>query len=208
MKFLSLIFAVAYLLTSTSAHSHPESTDEDTIHDRHISLSPGETVLLVGDSHAQGLRYKLKDAAKSAGYKFVSHAVEGTMTRQWTKWLKKDMDENHPSLVIISLGTNDAAANDTWLDRNASSYEDLLKIASGSMTQVVWIGMPTYKTRRLKNVEKVSSLISSTGVSVFDSTAVPIKLTDDGVHATSAGYAVWSDAIWDWLAEEHYVVPR
>lgn len=209
MKCLSFFLASFFFLSfSTICFSQSFYFDEDALSRRHISVPQGGTVLLVGDSHAQGLRHRMKENAKSAGYKFVSHAVEGTMTKQWTKWLKKDIEENDPSLIIISLGTNDAAANDLWLDRNSSCYKDLLDVASGSMRSVIWVGMPTYKSRRLKNVKKVSDLIVSTQVNVFDSTVIPIKLTEDGIHATSKGYGMWSDAIWDWLAEEHYVVSR
>lgn len=208
MKLLPLLIATCILTFSATCLSQSMRTDEDIIPQRRISIETGETVLLIGDSHAQGLRRRLRENALSAGYKFVSHAVEGTMTRQWTKWLKKDIEVNNPGLIIISLGTNDAAANDAWLDRNASCYEDLLKIASESMTKAVWIGMPTYKTRRLKNVQKVSDMISSTHAVIFESISIPIKLTEDGIHATASGYVTWSDAIWDWLSEEHYVVPR
>lgn len=209
MKNLLFLISTVFTLTfSTTCFSQSIQQNEDMIPKRLTSVNPGETVLLVGDSHAQGLRHRLKENAKSAGYKFSSHAIEGTMTKQWIKWLKKDIETNSPGLIIISLGTNDSVANEAWLDRNASCYEEILKIASTSMTEVVWIGMPTYKTKRLKNVRKVSDLIAATHVSMFDSTVVPIRLTEDGIHATASGYSTWSDAIWNWLAEEHYVLPK
>jgi lysophospholipase L1-like esterase len=178
------------------------------IGDRHVAVQPGDDILLIGDSHAGGLRHELKMTAKSLGYKFSSITEEGSLTCQFLPKLRRELRERSHDLVIVALGTNDTIANDSWIERNKGCYSLLVKMVRDKGSEIVWVGVPKYQIKRLRNVDTVSRLIAESGADVFNSADIDIVMSNDKIHATIDGYSRWADAIWDWMAEEHHVFSR
>lgn len=160
-------------------------------------LRSGARVLLVGDSLAQGLSVSMAKLAKDASVPFLGHGIVSTRINQWCcqPWLAADVLAAKPTLVLVSLGTNDAALADPTVER--AQLQKLLAALVATGAKVVWIAPPKVK---LPSESVVREMIRATGLDVFPSDALAIPRGPDGLHPTAAGYAGWAGAIWRWLA--------
>jgi lysophospholipase L1-like esterase len=154
--------------------------------------------LLAGDSQAGGMSREFSSQARTAGYSPRIHYVIGSTTSQWTSWLSHDMDLYRPELVVVVLGTNDAAMSPEGLARRASAYRKIAEAVSSRGAKLAWIGIPRLHPR-LKTADTVKMMIEGAAPNFFDSTRLDIPMQRDGVHATPAGYATWFDEAWLWF---------
>lgn len=160
------------------------------------AVKQGEPVLLIGDSLGVGLSTEFLKIAKSNGYKPVAHVVSGTTTKFWAKAVLRDIEVHRPSLVVVSLGTNDAV-NTGFTQK---TYEDFAVALNDVGTFVVWIGPPAIKASKIAKIEKTREEIRSSVPNFFESENIEIPLLD-GIHSTGQGYAKWMRAVWQWMAD-------
>jgi len=155
-----------------------------------------QRVLVIGDSLAVGLGPRLKALAMADGASYVGvEAKGGTSAAQWDSKISSLLQSHRPDLVLVSLGTNDAAMSDPTV--SAARIQRIVDTVRASGARLVWIGMPTLP-ERLK-ADLVRQIIQKTGVEYLDSRGFSFERTSDGIHATPAGYAAWAQAIWSYV---------
>lgn len=173
------------------------------------TLKKGDRVLLVGDSLAVGLQTPLGALAKEYGIAFQGIGIVGTRIDQWSQSdvLKQTLETFKPTVVLVSLGTNDAymmAPPDVY-DRQKPYLEQLLTLLeSASPRAIVWIAPPTLPAAAV-SLARVRALIASVHtllrprVAVFPSDRLKLARGPDGIHPVASGYAGWAGALWQWL---------
>ena len=165
-------------------------------------IERGETrLLLVGDSLADGLGPPLQALAQESNVEFSRLSRSGTRIDQWagSQVLSQRIEEFRPTMVLVSLGTNDEYMSGTGVAQRQAPYlERLLARLRAGHAEVVWIGPP-----RLPRATKgVVALIRKTLPSshYFASERLAIPRGPDNLHPTVRGYAGWAGAIWRWLS--------
>lgn len=159
----------------------------------------GSTILLVGDSLGVGMSDKFKELARDAGYQSVTKAISGTSTFQWVFWIKRHLETYKPSLVLVSLGTNDAIQLERAKKNNV--YAEMSKIVQDSGAELVWIVPHRIDLKRIPKIDLTREFIRSSVPLSFDSTQVEIPLSPDHVHTSKAGYDKWIKEVWKWLVD-------
>lgn len=171
---------------------------------------PRERVLLIGDSLSVGIAPFLESTLRERGVlDFKSIGRGGTNIKQWARdtgdgvRLNEALATFRPTLVLISLGTNDEAT------RKLRDYEnfDVARQRAPHIKQLrdklagvrsVWLGPPAADKwsmdRRFRDL-----LQSSWGDLYFNTEAVAPQKGKDRVHFSTAGNKTWRDAIVSWL---------
>lgn len=183
---------------------------------------PQERVLLIGDSLAVGLADPVEKALRERGVAaFKSIAVGGTMINQWAwsgshpqaRSLDAALADFQPTLVLISLGTNDEASRgvlDSYGNPAKPPYGPGFSVAHQRKDSIprlasklagvrsVWIGPPV--TSRWEPDRAFRDLIAATWPGrYFDSEQITLAKQPDNLHPTGRGYRTWSDALVAWL---------
>ena len=190
--------------------SIPNMTFKERTHERIVpaqlsmpsnELPKGSVILLIGDSLGVGMRSRFLDLTSACGYKSVAHVISGSSTFQWITWIDKDISRHSPSLVIISLGTNDA------LHFNRAKKIDVYKkfVEHLSNVKYVWILPHKIESERVPNVDKTRELIKTSVVKYFDSTKLKLTLSPDKIHTTTSGYKLWIENVWSRLVQQGIV---
>lgn len=192
---LALVAGVG--LVSAVAPSAPVSTPRPSGGPPPLRLGPGARVLLIGDSLAQGLKLPLQQLAGDAKVPFAADGRQGSRIDQWNAepWLQTIVTAFRPTLVLVSLGTNDmrmAAPAETQKAPLAALVAKLRAAAP----EVGWIMPPTmpFPDRGMR------ALLLSTGLPVFRSDQLTIQRAGDGIHPTAMGYGGWAGQVWRWAA--------
>jgi lysophospholipase L1-like esterase len=169
---------------------------------RRPKLSATSRVLLFGDSLAVGLNPQLKQLATEAGVEaYTGKGVVGSRINQWSQdgwldgWLNQQLATFQPTLILVSLGTNDEATAPGAVDREGDAFHALLDKLHASGAEIVWIGHPTLPFP----TQGVSDMIRANVPYYFDSEQLDIPRSPDNLHPNAAGYAGWAGAIWRWL---------
>lgn len=165
-------------------------------------IVPGQSrVLLIGDSLAVGLGPPLRTMARESRIACEVYALSGTRADQWAASSKLDekLKSFKPTLVLISLGTNDAQMTSaSAVDTVADAQRRLLAKIDAAGAEVGWIGAPTLP--RTPNPRVLAALEAGVADShYFHSERLDIPRAPDGIHSTPRGYAGWAGAIWRWL---------
>jgi lysophospholipase L1-like esterase len=188
---------------------------------------PKERVLLIGDSLALPLglgnilKRRLGDRQVGA---FKNVAVGGTNIMQWSdnrreqgRTLESELASFQPTLVLISLGTNDEMtrgykdwAGNAWkpglLESNQvgpnfsvakQRRSDILRLARKlAGVKSVWLGPPTSPSNKWPMERDFRDLIAATWHGRFVNTeAISPQKAPDGIHCNNAGYTEWGDSI-------------
>lgn len=190
----------------------------------------GERILMMGDSLAVGLSTPMKGLvtdAKDVGAAFASTACGGTATFQYsnsqyqggcydcTKGITSNCNTMllgsikafQPTLVLVSLGTNDAYGK-VQPEVIMQAARDLIKLLQAAGARVAWIGPPKLtpvyaypggaNTLRPEVLAQLRQTVTDAGIPWFESSQLEIPQFD-GVHANAKGYAGWAANIWNWL---------
>ena len=163
-----------------------------------------QTVLVVGDSLAVGMGSEFFKLVANDHGNAILAGIVGTTTCQWRGKVLPLVEHHHPSLVLISLGTNDAAilAQDpTWLSRNESCYDDVQNEAMSHGSKVIWILPPRLPSKLEASRSKVVQQINRINSSNYDLHHIEVTRASDGIHTTPQGYATWATAVWTWWNE-------
>lgn len=166
----------------------------------------GETVMLLGDSLALGMSREFRKIAQDTGYRPVTHAKVGSTASQWIKWVDQDLKDNNPSLVVVSLGTNDARGY-ADVKKNPGVFEALIDAIVDSGAYVVWIGPPAVDLKKVPRIKETRQLIKDVAPIYFESEVIPLH-TEDGIHPNALGYVRWMRAVWDCMAHKMIVESR
>lgn len=168
----------------------------------HPKISDVTRLMLVGDSLAVGMNPHFKELATSQVVPYVSLAKEGTRIDQWNQsaQLLMTLDQFKPTLVLVSLGTNDAYTGIT-IESQMESMDELLDKLEGVGAEVVWIGAPALPETYYGNHpnEEMLEAIRSEAPYYFESHKLEIPRGPDELHPTSGGYGGWAGAVWEWL---------
>jgi lysophospholipase L1-like esterase len=164
---------------------------------RRPKISADSRVLLFGDSMAVGLDQHMRELAAEAGVPYTGKGIVGTRIDQWddSAWLDQTLASFQPTLILVSLGTNDEATAAGAVDRQAPHLDALLQKLEATGAQLVWIGPPELPFPR----QGVSDMIRANVPHFFESEHLEIPRGPDNLHPTAAGYAGWAGAIWQWL---------
>jgi lysophospholipase L1-like esterase len=161
-------------------------------------LEESSRVLLVGDSLAVGLAPHLRALAKEQRLPFDALSKEGTRIDQWAQSaaLRQKLAQFQPTLVLVSLGTNDEYLMGDAVQRQKPYLEQLLQLVGSA--ELVWVGPPSLpKPRSNGIVALIRSLVPAEAY--FPSETLQIPRGPDRLHPTARGYAAWAGALWQWL---------
>lgn len=164
---------------------------------RRPRVAPGDRVLVFGDSLAVGLIPHLDALAEESGVALTGRGEVGTRIDQWSSdsWLIAELESFQPTLVLVSLGTNDEAIGPGAVEREAPHLARLLALIEESGAELVWIGPPALPFPSAG----IATMIEAAVPYYFDSERYDIPRAPDHLHPTAAGYAGWAGAIWRWL---------
>lgn len=169
--------------------------------DRHPKLRAGSRLLLVGDSLAVGLSPYLRAIAADEHVPFESVARVGTTIADWARStpdhaaLQQALDSFRPTVVLVSLGTNDEYLSSAALDAEHDDLDRL--VAMLRPYDVGWVGVPSLPK---PGSNGAVDLVRSTGLPYFASQRLDLERAPDGIHPTAAGYAKWAGLLWSWIA--------
>ena len=168
-------------------------------------VRPDSRVLVVGDSLAVGLSPSLKALAKEQGVQIESLALSGTRIDQWagSRKLEEKLAAFRPTLVLVSLGTNDEylqpQTGGAVVGRQRPHLDALLSKIEASGAEVAWIGPPQLpKPQSNGVVAMLQDVIPRSHY--FFSEQLEIPRGPDGLHPNVRGYAGWAGTIWHWLS--------
>lgn len=163
-------------------------------------LQEDTRLLLIGDSFAAGLGPHIKSLAREEGIDYLGKGIVGSRIDQWATgthqaWLTQTLRSYSPTLVLVSLGTNDEYGGCTdgrerWIRALVGELEE-------SGAQVAWIGMPTLPREETCHIRQSAA---SAAEHYFQSDHLKIPRGPDQLHPTAAGYAGWAGSIWRWLS--------
>jgi lysophospholipase L1-like esterase len=165
-------------------------------------IEPGQTrLLLVGDSLAVGLATPMRALAAEANVPFDQISRSGTRIDQWagSQKLAEKIQNFNPTMVLVSLGTNDEYMGAGAAARQAPHLERLLVALRANQAEVIWIGPPRLPK---PSSNGIVPLLRKTIARdhYFPSEKLTIPRGPDGLHPTARGYAGWAGAIWRWLS--------
>lgn len=180
-----------------------------------------KTAVIIGDSHVDpsgGMPFgaALKARLEQLGFTVTQAGVGATNAHQWAtqtnvcnnvgRCVNQTNVPHKPDLLVISLGTNDAANALAGGPSMATSVADVQRIIKQyAPSDVFWVGPPatrqgtayTYYTNA--GVAKYYDAARAAGASIFDSRPVTKPFVDagsgDGVHLGPQGGTAWADAV-------------
>jgi len=154
-------------------------------------VQPGQTIALLGDSLAVGLTAPLRALAKEAGVTLVADAEVGARVDPWLNPTRLGgLLAYNPSVVVISLGTNDTYTNRSPEELRAR-FEKLVNMLQASGRPILWVLPPA-----LPKEDRASPQILTLGIPTFDTKSLTLQRSPDGIHMTGKGYAAWAAAVW------------
>jgi lysophospholipase L1-like esterase len=118
--------------------------------------------------------------------------------------LTESLDGKRATLIVVSLGTNDAVVPNS-VERYRSNYRALLTelAALTPLTAVVAIPSPESESEAARKLrlaidrynEILPGLAEQAGATFIPLPAMPEHHTLDGIHLNAAGYEIWDRAI-------------
>ncbi|HEV2912707.1 MAG TPA: hypothetical protein VGX92_05265 [Pyrinomonadaceae bacterium] len=158
-----------------------------------VSLA-GKTVLLVGDSMAEGLRPSLQRRVEAAGGRFFVDPWQGSTIIGWegTGRLKQMLERYRPDTVFIALGSNELQT------RKPEGRAPLIKrmVLEIGARPAYWIGPPSWKPD--KGLLGVIEENFQPG-HFYNASNLQVERQRDGKHPTLEGFAQWAELVWDWF---------
>lgn len=159
----------------------------------------GKTVLLIGDSMAEGVNPWLQAKVKAAGGKYCQAYKRGTRLEYWHNQrisrLSRALNQCKPDIVFILLGANhlDDSKAALKLDWKAIISIDTVLVNK----ELYWVGPPSWKKST-----GIEDLIKRRMITAFfDSRGIEFKRQPDGKHLTMKEYGRWTNLFWNWFKE-------
>lgn len=159
-----------------------------------LSLT-GKSVLLIGDSMAEGVGPLLKKKVEAAGGRFID-GHERSSTIVWWQGsgkLREILARYQPDIVFIALG-----ANEIFLKQPEQRAPLIKQMVEEIGTRPsFWIGPPSWKPD--------SGLVGVIEENFqpghfYNSNDLKVPRAPDGKHPTAQGYQTWTNLVWNWYA--------
>lgn len=178
-----------------------------------------KTAVIIGDSHVDptnGLPFGPLLAARltAQGYSTTLAGVGATSARMWAtqnpvcntnnRCVDKHLLPAHPDLLVISLGTNDAANALAGGQAVSGAVADVQRlIASLAPKHYFWIGPPAMRGNvqyyTPDGAARFYAAADASDISIFDSRpstqAAVMAGSGDGVHPGAQGAQAWADSV-------------
>jgi len=155
-------------------------------------IKQGDTVFLFGDSLAQGLRGPLSKLASSSGVGFGADVQQGT---RFDQWLSRGPDgAGGATYALISLGTNDAMANDAHKAKVPEWARSISAALKAQGTTPIWILPPPMHF----DTSVAHDAVDATKDAFYVSGDYPRY---DSIHPTPAAFDQWAQDIWTKLTK-------
>ena len=159
-----------------------------------LSLA-SKTVMLIGDSMAEGVGPWLQKKVEATGGRFIN-AQERSSTIVWWQGsgkLRELLQRHRPDIVFIALGSNEIFVEEP--ERRAPVIKAMVE-EIGERT-AFWIGPPSWKPD--KGLVRVIEENFQPG-HFYNSNDLQVPRAKDGKHPTAQGYQTWTDLVWKWYA--------
>lgn len=184
-----LPWSTVYLLAAVLAAAAVGLLWYDHSRTRVPRIPQGSVVVLFGDSLAQGLATPLRAQAAASGVQMYADAVPGTRFDQWMARGPSFASSKGATFAIISLGTNDAVANEA----HRATLPARARAISGELRSrgvvPIWVLPPPMRF----STEAPRQAILATGDAALESLDYPRY---DSIHPTPAGFHQWASDIW------------
>lgn len=155
----------------------------------------GKSVLLVGDSMAEGIGPYLQKKVEAAGGRFIN-AQERSSTIVWWQGsgkLRELLNQHRPDIVFIALGSNEIFIEQP--EMRAPLIKAL--VAELDRRPAFWIGPPSWKPD--KGLVRVIDENFQPD-HFYNSNDLQVPRAPDGKHPTAQGYQHWTELVWNWYA--------
>jgi lysophospholipase L1-like esterase len=159
-----------------------------------LSLA-NKTVLLIGDSMAEGVGPVLKKRVESTGGRFID-GHERSSTIVWWQGsgkLRELLARHQPDIVFIALGANEIFMQQP--EQRAPLVRQMVEEIGARPG--FWIGPPSWKpdTGLVHVIEE-----NFQPGHFYNSNELKVPRAKDGKHPTAQGYETWTDLVWTWYA--------
>jgi lysophospholipase L1-like esterase len=154
-----------------------------------------KTVLLVGDSMAEGVGPWLKKKVESTGGRFID-GHERSSTIVWWQGsgkLRELLAQHHPDIVFVALGSNEIFLKQPEL--RAPLIKQMVEEIGARPS--FWIGPPSWKPD--SGLVRVIEENFQPG-HFYNSNDLKVPRAADGKHPTAQGYETWTELVWNWYA--------
>lgn len=158
---------------------------------------PSDRVLLVGDSLAVGLNGPMKKLAVAQGNPYQGKGVSGSRIDEWSKKYLDPELAFDPTVVLVSLGTNDMKMADP-VGQQTKHVQAILDKARAKGARVVWI-LPPPMPFDDKGVRAM--VVGAAPDGAVNGEALDLERAGDGIHMTPNGYAAFADAVWSCIMQ-------
>lgn len=163
-------------------------------------------VLVLGDSLAVGLGPLIRVLGRDEGITVDHLAKSGSRAQEWAQSpaLALKLGQYRPTLVLVSLGTNDTYAGNA-IQTQLPWAQRLAKLLRDAGAEVAWIGPPALPNPHggMRADEAYLRALRGGGVvpdpAYFHSEAMEIPRAPDNLHPSVRGYAGWAAKAWAWL---------
>lgn len=204
---------IGLFLFTMSAKATPVSVRDR----RAITDWSKERVLVIGDSLGVGLGLVIKDKLKQRGAGAYSNiSLGGSSINQWGRkghklntLLLNELESFKPTLVLISLGTNDEATRKYSLDPPAGPSYDVGKSRKKYIEALdnilkdvysVWLGPPQSDATRWPMDRDFRNMLEFYWKNrYFNTEAINPQKRSDRVHFSPSGNRFWADSILEFL---------
>lgn len=159
-----------------------------------LSLT-NKTVLLIGDSMAEGVGPWLQKKVEAVGGRFIN-GQERSSTIVWWQGsgkLRELLMRHRPDVVFIALGSNEIFIQQPGL--RAPLIKQMVEEIGARPGY--WIGPPSWKPDLgLVQVIEENFLPGH----FYNSNDLKVPRAPDGKHPTAQGYERWTELVWHWYA--------
>lgn len=159
-----------------------------------ISLN-GKTVMVVGDSMADGLAWFMKDKVEDAGGRFVGEAWNSSTTTSWQadRRMSADIAKYQPDIIFLALGSNEVEARD--MEKRGPAVRSIAQEMGDRPGY--WVGPPSWVPDKgiVKTIEE-----NFRPGHFYNANDLKVPRRGDGKHPNRDGFKIWVDLLWDWYA--------
>jgi GDSL-like Lipase/Acylhydrolase family len=161
-----------------------------------------DAVVVLGDSIVEASTLP----RSRCGHPIVNAGFGGASTASGLgEMLKQAIGNKRAAMVVVALGSNDAAIPES-VERYRSNYRSLLSEVAALTPRRAIVAIPPPESglpeAKKVNVAVIDSynavlpgLAKEAGATFIALPAMPAAHTLDGIHLNAAGYAVWEEAI-------------
>jgi lysophospholipase L1-like esterase len=154
-----------------------------------------KTILLVGDSMAEGVGPWLQKKVEEVGGRFIN-GQERSSTIVWWQGsgkLRELIARHRPDVVFIALGSNEIFLEQPAL--RAPLIKQMVEEIGARPGY--WIGPPSWKPD--SGLVHVIEENFQPG-HFYNSNDLKVPRAPDGKHPTAQGYQTWTELVWNWYA--------